>query len=289
MRPGVNEEYKSDMRLKNYTYKKTKVNNWAEVFQNPCEITVRSFQTGTVKINRRGTINPDHPLAGDIQEEELEAPILAYWVHHEDKGDFLLDTGLDSSYLTDPRGGLEGPAVDEFKLGEHENIAHHIQDNDIKLKMVFLSHLHADHAAGVRELPKDIPYVIAKGEYEGYQPDIHGDFLEGLEELYELDFLKATEMSPLGLSVDILGDGSLWAILTPGHTPGHISFLVNGMEGPVLLTMDAAFIQENLEMGVAPIDYTWDVEKAQETLDKIMGFLKEYTPVKVGAGHEALK
>jgi len=77
--------------------------------------------------------------------------------------------------------------------------------------------------------------------------------------------------------------------VTPGHTPGHISFLVNGMEGPVLLAMDAAFIHENLERGVAPSDYTWDVEMAQDTLEKIIEFLREYPQVRVGAGHEHLK
>jgi N-acyl homoserine lactone hydrolase len=89
--------------------------------------------------------------------------------------------------------------------------------------------------------------------------------------------------------VDLLGDGSLWAIHTPGHTPGHSSFLVNGLEGPVLLAMDAAFIPENLEMGVAPSDYTWNVDLAQKSLEKIIEFLGEYPQVRVVAGHELLK
>ncbi len=277
------------MKLLNYPYVKIGGRNWSEIFRNPRNIHVSSFQTGTVKINLLGTINPDHPLAGDIPEEKLDAPILAHWVHHEEKGDFLVDAGLDASYLTDPRGGLKGSAVDEFELVGHENIAFYIQDNHIKLKTVFLSHLHADHAAGVRELSKDIPYVVPKGEYDQYRPEIHGNFLEGLEELYELDFSGAIEIHPLGPSVDILGDGSLWAIWTPGHTQGHMSFLVNGMEGPILLAMDAAFIHKNLERGVAPSDYTWNVEKAQETLEKITEFLREYPKVKVVPGHEDLK
>lgn len=260
-----------------------------EVFQNPLPVSVHSFQTGTVIINRRGTLNPNHPRAKDVQDEELEVPILAHWVHHEDKGDFFLDTGLDASYTLDPRGGMEGTDLDEFQQNKDENVAKFIEENGIDLKIVFLSHLHADHAAGVRELSKDIPYVIPKGEYNEYHPEIHGDFLEGLEELYEIDFSKANQMAPLGPSVDLLGDGSLWAIHTPGHTPGHVSFLVNCFEGPILLTIDAAFIHENLELGVAPSDYTWDVEKAQETLEKIIEFLKKYPQVRIGHGHEVLK
>ena len=274
------------MKLISYPFYESAFDNWEEVLNNPSNVNIKSFTTGTVIINRKGTLNP--ALARDILDEEIEVPILAHWVHHEDKGDYLLDTGLDASYIEDPYGGLEGSSVDEFKLVSGENIANHIGKHSVNLKMIFLSHLHADHAAGSRELPKGIPHLISKGEYVGYQPDVHGNFLKGLHELYEIDFSNAQDMPPLGLSADLLGDGSIWAVWTPGHTPGHMSFLVNGIDGPVFLTMDAAFIYENLEKGVAPSDYTWDVKKAQESLEKIIEFLKEYPKVRVGAGHEAL-
>jgi N-acyl homoserine lactone hydrolase len=281
------------MKFHAFPYEKGKQDlNWEKIFLHPCPINVLSFKTGSVVINRKGTINPDHPHGKNIIDEEMEVPILAHWVHHENMGDFLLDTGLDDSYLHDTRGGLEGSSLDEFKQNKDENIAQQLTDSGVNftdLKMVFLSHLHADHAAGVRELPKDIPYVIAKGEYGEYHPEIHGDFLEGLEELYEIDFSQAPQLAPLGPCADLLGDGSLWAIFTPGHTPGHVSFLVNALDGPILLTMDAAFIHDNLELGVAPIDYTWNVEKAQDTLEKIIEFLKMYPQVRVGVGHEVLK
>lgn len=277
------------MKLKTYTYQKNSMENWEEVFENPCNIHLTSFQTGTVKISRRGTLNPGHPLARDVEEEEVEVPILAYWIHHRDKGDFLLDSGLDESYIHNPFGDLRGSSVDEFKLPEHQNIAYYIDKNDIKLKIIFLSHLHADHAVGIRELPKNIPVVVGHGEYEEYQPELHGDFMEGLDTLFEIDFSNAQEMPILGKCVDLLGDGSLWSIWTPGHTPGHMSFLINGMKGPILLTMDAAFIHENLERMVAPSDYTWDVTIAQKSLEKILKFLKMYPNVKVGVGHGFLK
>lgn len=277
------------MKLRTFAHKKGKNDTWEELFQNPRPIKIQSFQTGSVIINRRGTLNPEHPAAKDLIDEELEVPILAHWAHHEEKGDILLDTGLDASYFHDPRGGLEGHSVDKFKQNKDENIVYYISKYNIDLKIVFLSHLHADHAAGVRELPKDIPYVITKGEYGEYQPEIHGDFLEGLKELYEIDFSHSQKMHPLGPSVDLLGDGSLWAIWTPGHTPSHMSFLINSMKGPIFLTMDAAFIHENLKRAVAPCDYTWDVSMAQETLEKIIDFLDKFPQVRVGPGHEVLK
>jgi len=42
--------------------------------------------------------------------------------------------------------------------------------------------------------------------------------------------------------LDFYGDGSLIVLFTPGHSPGHQSFLVNlATAGPFLLTVDAAY------------------------------------------------
>ncbi|MDD1763347.1 MAG: MBL fold metallo-hydrolase, partial [Methanobacteriaceae archaeon] len=224
------------MQIVDFQYQKSEIKDWGEIFQHPRPITLETLTTGTVIINRRGTLNPEHPQAGEVKDEELEAPILCYWVHHEKQGYYLLDAGLDASYYLDPCGGLEGSEVDQFQQYENENIAYHLGTNGIHLKGVFFSHLHADHAAGQRELSSDI-YVVGKGEYEDYQPEVHGDFLAGLDILQEIDFSKAEDIPPLGPSVDLLGDGSLWAISTPGHTRGHVSFLVNGHGGPIFLTM----------------------------------------------------
>lgn len=274
------------MQLLQFPYHNRGIKDWKEVFQHSRPVTLEVFITGTVAINRKGSVNPAHPRAASVEEEELEVPILAYWIHHEKKGDYLLDAGLDASYYGDLYGGLEGSEVDHFHQEKDENIAYHLKARGIRLEGVFFSHLHADHTAGHRELPKDIPYVVAKGEYDDYHPELHGDFLEGLDILQEIDFSKADKIPPLGPSVDLLGDGSLWAISTPGHTRGHVSFLVNGYGGPIFLTMDAAFIRKNLDRGVAPSDYTWDVEIAQETLEKIISFLEEYPQIRVRTGHE---
>jgi glyoxylase-like metal-dependent hydrolase (beta-lactamase superfamily II) len=269
-----------------FSLKKNSFKNWEEVLDNPKPITLEKFQTGTVIINKKGTLNPEHPLAQDIKDEELDVPILAYCIHHKEYGDYLLDAGLDYSYYHDPLGGIKEPHADEFIQKKNQNISFHLEKRRIDLKGVFLSHLHPDHIAGIRELPKNIPYVMGKGEFKEYKPEIYGNFLKNLSIIYEIEFSRANEMPPLGPSVDLLGDGSLWAIWTPGHTPGHMSFLVNSFNNPVLLTMDACFIHENLEKAVAPSSYTWDVEKAQQTLEKIIDFLNKYPQVKVLCGHE---
>jgi N-acyl homoserine lactone hydrolase len=40
----------------------------------------------------------------------------------------------------------------------------------------------------------------------------------------------------------LFGDGTVKMIFTPGHAPGHQSFLINlPKSGPILLTIDAAY------------------------------------------------
>ncbi len=274
------------MKIKQFKVKKSPLKSWSEIFQNPRPVTLESFKTGTVNINRRGTINTKHPEAGYIKDEVLSVPIMTHLVHHDEMGYYLLDAGLDALYADDPHGGIKGAFADEFFQEKKENIKFHLDYRRIKLEAVFFSHLHSDHIAGVRELPKNIPYIVGKGEMDQYHPKIYGDFLNGVETIYEVNFFKLNEMPPLGYCADLLGDGSIWTILTPGHTKGHISYLINGLEGPIFLTMDACFIQDNLKLKVAPRDYTWDIKMAQKTLDKIIEFLDEYPKVRVRPGHE---
>ncbi|MGB9937991.1 MAG: MBL fold metallo-hydrolase [Methanobacterium sp.] len=285
------------MKRDRFKLKSSKYNDFGEIFKNPSSIKVKSFITGYVIINRRGTLNPDHPNAGNIEYKDLKVSVMSHWIKHPKFGDYLVDAGLDKSYYGDPHGKMKGIFVGIFKrfgfLSEeyiqekNQNIAHHLKENSINLKGVFLSHLHSDHVAGVRELPKDIPYVIGKGEkYINHKPFVYGDYLNGIDVLYEIDFTKASIMPILGQCVDIFGDGSFWAIRTPGHTKGHMSFLINSENKPILLTTDACFIREGFEKGIGSNSYTEDVEMAQSSLNNLIEFKRVYRHVKVLCGHE---
>lgn len=285
------------MKRKAFDVKKHDFRKWDEVFNKPQQITVKSFITGYVLLNKRGALNPDHPKAGIIEDELIEVPVLAHWIHHEKLGDYLMDAGLDSSYHDDPHGNMKGLLaklfinakifVDEYKQGKNQNIGHYIEENRIKLDGVFFTHLHCDHIAGTRELPKDILYVVSKGEkYHDYKPFFYGDYLKGVNTLYEIDFKDGEDMPILGKCVDIFGDGSLWAVSTPGHTKCHISFLINADKGPILLAGDVCFIKSSFKNGIAPSSYTEEVEVNQESFDKILEFKRVYPQTEVICGHQ---
>jgi N-acyl homoserine lactone hydrolase len=126
-----------------------------------------------------------------------------------------------------------------------------VQPEDIT--HVVFSHLHLDHAGGCGQFP-NATYYVQRVEMEyAYVPDfyqvgayIRADFdkpglkwnlLEGHQE----DFF------------DLLGDGKIKIVFTPGHTPGHQSLLVDLDNcGPTLLTGDSVYTTEILEEDVLP-------------------------------------
>jgi len=272
------------MKIRNYTYKKSGYGSWNTVFEHPAPIEIISYQTGSVLIDLEGTLNPNHLKSPRISGT-VEVPIMAHIISHKKLGHFLLDAGLDKSYYHDPYGGVDVPLKEEFIQDKNQNIGYKLGDDSSKINAVFLSHMHPDHIAGLRDLPKEIPVVVGNGEIEDYKPELYGDFLQDVETVYEIDFSDSDAIPPFSNCADLLGDGSLWAISTPGHTRGHISFVVNGLTGPKLLTMDVAFIPENISYGVAPSDYTWDVDKAQKSLDTLNDFIRLIRGIEVITGH----
>ena len=91
------------------------------------------------------------------------------------------------------------------------------------LTRVVLTHLHFDHAGGLGLLPAGIPIVIQRREWEAGQDAaaVKRNFL------YPRDYaLGDRELILVDGDHDLLGDGSIELLLTPGHTPGHQSLRV---------------------------------------------------------------
>jgi glyoxylase-like metal-dependent hydrolase (beta-lactamase superfamily II) len=100
-----------------------------------------------------------------------------------------------------------------------------------------------------------------------------------------MDFDKEIAKTfPIGKAIDIFGDQTVWAISTPGHSKGHISYLVNTEDRPVLIAGDACILNKSLEIGAGPGTSSADIELAQKTLDKICTFVRNNTYVEVWCG-----
>jgi len=236
-------------------------------------------------------MNLQHEQAQGIKDELVKFPVTANIVQHQQYGTYLIDAGLDASYVNNPYGTMKGIMVkSKSGKGSQEpdtHIAAILNRESIQLQGVFLTHLHPDHTAGILDLPKDVPYVVGEDElYVNFGFFMHGDHFAGVDELQEIDFATGVDLPPLGKGIDIFGDGSLWAISSTGHSKGHVVYFVNGIEDKVLVTGDACNTQYQFDSGIGPGTYSSDLEQAQVTLDRIIAFKQQYPEVKLVYGHD---
>lgn len=269
--------------------------SWDEVLSNSGPITVTTFDTGEIKMDQVQNLDPNNSKIKSFQHGDEPLPVLVHWLHHDRYGDFLIDTGFDNSFRANPPyGNYSEPMrllnwVSGIKNSQQpgHNIAAQLKAHDVRLKAVFFTHLHPDHTAGAAELPQDIDYVFGKGENWFLARAFIGDHFDGKNNFKIIDFTNVQAMLPLGPAVDILGDGSLWAVSTPGHTRDHISYVVNTKTGPVLLTGDACQFNWAFENDVAPRGLNKaDTTLAQKSLEQLIAFGIKYPKVKIIFGHE---
>jgi glyoxylase-like metal-dependent hydrolase (beta-lactamase superfamily II) len=163
---------------------------------------------------------------GEDPEERTRFPVPAYVVE-TDSERILVDTGLHPDACADAAAFYGGAAASLFSL-EQERALHEQVDVATITKIV-LTHLHYDHAGGLSLLPSSIPVVIQRREWEAGRDSaaIERNFL------FPRDYLDdEREMILVDGDHDLLGDGSIELLLTPGHTPGHQSVRIG--EGLIL-------------------------------------------------------
>ena len=163
----------------------------------------------------------------DPLDEKVRFPIPFYVVETADER-ILVDTGLHPDAVKDAPGHYgSADALALFELERDQALDEQV-DLDTITRAV-LTHLHFDHAGALSLLPSSIPIVVQRREWEaGQDPSaIEKNFY--LPRDYEG---IAEQVVVVDGDHDLLGDGSVRLLLTPGHTPGHQSVQVG--EGLVI-------------------------------------------------------
>jgi glyoxylase-like metal-dependent hydrolase (beta-lactamase superfamily II) len=286
--------YKSKVYTRNILAPNCKLSESSEnLIKKSSLVDIRIIHSGNLRVKLSNTINLRHPSCSEISDKEISAPIFAYLLHHEKFGYFLIDSGCESSYVNNPYGPMKGllfPLVmPKTDLKSHESIDNQLSKTELEnIRAVFFTHLHFDHTSGLPALPGNPIYIAGKGEIAySIKWLLEPNHFKRKDIIYRIDFnTKSSQTFPIGKSVDIFGDQTMWAISTPGHSKGHISYLINSKDGPVLIAGDACIRNKSLEIGVGPGTSSNNLMQAQRTLDKICAFVKSNPTVKVWCGHD---
>ena len=180
----------------------------------------------------------------------VDAPILAYLIETP-QGRILYDVGCDYRKIATAEQrahyfGPKRPMMEPPQMTGEQRIPRYLEKLGLEprdIDVVFLGHLHWDHAGGLCDLP-------------GCEVHVHRD-----------ELAAARSGRDVAVFDDELADGDSWrlqnreytvapgvhAVTTPGHTAGHMSLFIELPHGrPVILCGDAADLEENLADEIAP-------------------------------------
>jgi N-acyl homoserine lactone hydrolase len=233
---------------------------------------VSVVSTGTVEIHPEHAFGTRKPLYWWLLTSRRwlpPRPINAYVIEHA-RGLLLFDTGQDRASVTDDTyfpGGFTGFLYDRlarFHIGEEETLTAQLATLGYipaDVDTAILSHLHEDHMGGLREL-RGADLLVADAEWAELSrlaPEPRGFLrkhiqLPGLR-WHQIGFESTDDpaLAPFTQSMDVMGDGSLVLLPTPGHTPGSVSLLIRRRtRSPLLLVGDLTYGADLLERRQLP-------------------------------------
>lgn len=216
---------------------------------------------GTMTMSRKWIV------AGDTDEPQ-HIPLPSYLLVTP-KRRVLVDTGCSEAAACDAQAAwgklasLYQPDIskEEYLRAQLERVGYGVDD----ITDVVLTHLHMDHAGGARVFPTAQLWIQSAEMRWALAP---ARFARG-------GYIRSELPDPSSNSIRLLeGDTQLiegvFAILTPGHTPGHQSVLFRLKDGGrwVCLVGDAAYDRSIFESSRLP-GVVWNAERYYESLSRL--------------------
>jgi N-acyl homoserine lactone hydrolase len=234
---------------------------------------------------------------GVRRSQRRQVPVPAFLVEHPGVGLMLVDTGFHPSVAVDPKENLGRAFTSlfkDFKVDAEQAVAAQLRDEGrsaTDVKLVVMTHLHADHASAMSEFP-DATFVFSSAEWDAASS---GSQLKGYNrrqfdhafDYRTLDFdgRGADSYSTFGRAFDLLGDGSVRLVFTPGHTPGHLSVVLRTAGREVLVAGDAMYLEETLREKHLPGQVA-DEHLFRRSLREIELYAREAPDALIVPGHD---
>jgi glyoxylase-like metal-dependent hydrolase (beta-lactamase superfamily II) len=245
---------------------------------------VHVIQTGRVRVKRsqiigrgRGITRRLAPLFDADWSDWL--PVNAYAVEHRD-GVILVDTGSSAGLKRLPRWHPYFRFCVRFDIEPEQEAGPQLRTLGIgsaDVKRVVLTHLHLDHDGGLGHFPASEILVSpaelrratgAAGQMRGYLPQRWPKAFDPKPLV-----LDDSPYGPFQRSKRVTADGAVVAVATPGHTPNHLSVIVEDGDKAVFIAGDASYGEATMLAGA--IDgVSEDEAQAAATLAAIRALAK---------------
>ncbi len=267
------------------------------VIDEPGPLKVQTVNSADWKVPLSGLLNLDDPKVKAAGKVDAPEPIQVYFhaITHPTRGTFVIDTGVEKKQCTAPKeAAIQGMVADAMKVDTvqcHQSLGEWLAANP-KLAGVFITHVHLDHIWGAPDVPKGTPIYVGPGEttVRAFQNLVLAGtmnaLLEGQADLQTWQYAADPDGQFEGV-IDVFGDGSLWALWTPGHTTGSTSFIARTAEGPVLFTGDVSHTVWGWQNDVEPGTFTADHEKNRQSLARLKALVAAHPKLKVLLGHQS--
>ncbi len=216
----------------------------------------------------------------DEKPERLaRLPVPAYLIETE-QARILIDTGLHPGAVADKSAHYEPGALAHFTFEQEESIAEQVDLSTVT--MLVLTHLHFDHVGGLSLVPDSVPIVIQRAEWEAGQnrAAVARNFF--LPQDYAA--IDAERLTLVDGDHDLLGDGSVELLSTPGHTPGHQSVRV----GELVIGADVVYYASGLDDHRFPI-FGDDHEEQARSAERLRGLREQGMTVQPGHDPDVLR
>ena len=218
---------------------------------------IHALQTGRVRVKPSQLEGRGHGLARRLAPLVETAwtdwlPTYAFAIEHRD-GVILVDAGASAGLMRLPRWHPFFRFAVRFDVAPEEEAGARLRALGIgprDVKLVALTHLHIDHDGGLAAFPHS-RVLVGPGELRAAS-GLAGRLRGYLPERWPAGFdpeplaLADEAYGPFARSRRLTRDGAVVAVPTPGHTPDHVSIIVEDDECAVVIAGDAAYSEASL-------------------------------------------
>ncbi|OEL02276.1 N-acyl homoserine lactonase family protein [Staphylococcus casei] len=261
------------------------------------KIKIHILHTGSVIVDEALPFgySDNRPLAwtGLFRSKKhlVKLPVSVYLIEHP-KGLILIDTGWHTDNRTKQIRNLlfqypvnkaelpKGTAVHE----QLEKLGYQTSDIDY----VLMSHMHCDHADGLRHVKDAKNILLSEEEYDAIKKDkLH--YLphewKGID-IQTFSF-KKSDIGPKNKSFDLFEDGSIQMVWAPGHSKGLSSTIIKSLDSNefILLASDVGYAAESWKKNVTP-GVLVDKKEAQRSLDWVRNTIDDPNCREAIANHD---